>query len=195
MDCAIEIQRDLLKQAKNLENESCNFTFKMGIGGGQPVTMGDQLFEETIRLAKRLCLIADHGKIVASNMVRKMSLMEDKPRDESALKAIQIAEEEFLEQLFDITEQNLSDEAFNVEILCRSIGVSRSQLYRKVKAVTGHSPNTFIRDLRLNKALSMIKEKKHNLFEIALAIGFNNPSYFSKCFRKKYGVKASSVAI
>jgi AraC-like DNA-binding protein len=82
-----------------------------------------------------------------------------------------------------------------VEKLCRDIGFSRSQLYRKVKAVTGRSPVEFIRDLRLTKALSLIKENRYNLSEVALEIGFNSPSYFSKCFREKFGVKASNVAV
>jgi AraC-like DNA-binding protein len=195
MECAIEIQKELLKRKKNPEDESWNITFKMGLGGGQPVTMSDQLFDETIKLARRLSLIAGDGEIVASNMVRKLSAMEEKPQNLSELKTIQSAEEEFLERLFEITEKNFSDDAFNVEKLCREIGISRSQLYRKVMAVTGHSPNAFIRDIRLNKALSLIKENRYNLSEVALEIGFNSPSYFSKCFREKYGVKASNVAL
>jgi AraC-like DNA-binding protein len=195
MDCAIEIQKKLIKQVENPEDGSWNITFRMGIGGGQPVTKSDQLFKETIRLARRLSIIADDREIVVSNMVRKMTAIEEKPRSNSALKSIQLAEEEFLGQLFEITEKNLSNHAFNVEKLCRDIGISRSQLYRKVMAVTGRSPVAFIRDVRLDKALFLIKENKYNLSEIALEIGYNNPSYFSKCFRDKYGVKASSVDI
>lgn len=195
MECAIEIQEELLQRMETAEDDSWNITFKMGLGGGQPVTMSDQFFEETIKLARRLSLIAGDGEIVASSMVKKLSVMEEKPKSLSALKAIQSAEEEFLEQLFNITEENLSNEAFNVEKLCREIGISRSQLYRKITAITGHSPVTFIRDVRLNRALSLIKENRYNLSEIALEIGYNSPSYFSKCFREKYGVKASNVAL
>ncbi len=195
MGCAIEIQKELLKRKESPEDESWNITFQMGLGGGQPVTMSDQFFEKTIQLARRLSLIAGDGEIVASNMVRKLSAIEEKPKNSSTLKAIQSAEEEFLEQLFEITEEHLSAHAFNVEKLCREIGISRSQLYRKVTAITGQSPVTFIRDIRLNRALSLIKENKYNLSEIALEIGYNSPSYFSKCFRDKYGVKASNVAV
>ncbi|MCW9708960.1 nickel-binding protein [Fodinibius salsisoli] len=195
MDCAIEIQKELLKRIDKQEDESWNITFKIGIGGGQPVTMSDQFFEQTVVLARRLSLIADDGEIVASNIVNKFTTTEEKPKSRTALKAIQLAEEEFLKKLFDITEKNLSDNAFNVERLCHEIGISRTQLYRKVKATTGRSPVAFIRDLRLNRALSLIKENRYNLSEIALEIGYNNPSYFSKCFRDKYGVNASNVAV
>lgn len=191
--CAIEIQKELLKRKESPDDDSWNITFKMGLGGGQPVTMSDQFFEKTIRLARRLSLIANDGAIVASNMVRKLSTVDENHTSSSALKAIESAEEEFLEQLFDITENNVSNHAFNVEKLCRNIGISRTQLYRKVTAVTGRSPVAFIRDIRLNRALLLIKENKYNLSEIALEIGYSSPSYFSKCFRDKYGVNASKV--
>ena len=193
--CAIEVQNELLKRKVNSDDESWNIRFKIGISGGQPVTMSDQFFEDTIHLARRLSLIAGDGEIVTSDMVRKLSELPEKSKRSSSLKSIQSADEEFLEKLFDITEKNLSDDAFNVEKLCRKIGISRSQLYRKVKTATGCSPVAFIRDVRLNKALSLIKENRYNLSEIALEIGFNSPSYFSKCFREKYGVKASNVAL
>jgi AraC-like DNA-binding protein len=195
LSCAIEIQKELLKRTESPVDESWNIRFKIGVGGGQPVTMSDQFFQDTIHLSRRLSLIADNGEIVASDMVRKLSELEESSKSSSALKTIQSAEEEFLKKLFDITEKNYSDYTFNVEKLCRDIGFSRSQLYRKVKAVTGRSPVEFIRDLRLTKALSLIKENRYNLSEVALEIGFNSPSYFSKCFREKFGVKASNVAV
>lgn len=195
LGCAIEIQKELKKRMVNSDDESWNIRFKIGVGGGQPVTMSDQFFQDIIHLSRRLSLIADNGEIVASNMVRKLSELEEKSKNGLALKSIQSAEEEFLKKLFDITEKNYSDYTFNVEKLCRDIGFSRSQLYRKVKAVTGRSPVEFIRDLRLTKALSLIKENRYNLSEVALEIGFNSPSYFSKCFREKFGVKASNVAV
>lgn len=195
ISCAIEIQKELLKKRESQDDESWNIRFKIGVGGGQPVTMSDQFFEDTIHLARRLSSIAEDGEIVSSNMIRKLSELEEKPKSSSSLKSIQSADEEFLEKLFDITEKNYSDHTFNVEKLCREIGISRSQLYRKIKSVTGHSPVEFIRDLRLTKGLSLIKENRYNLSEVALEIGFNSPSYFSKCFREKYGVKASNVAL
>lgn len=192
--CAFEIQNQLLKRIDTSQDDAWNITFKIGIGGGQPVTMQDEFFEKTIRLAQRLCLIAEENEIVASNLVRKLSDLDEKIHKQEHLKFIQSPDEKFLEKLFDITEQKLSDHSFNIERLCRDIGISRTQLYRKVTAVTGRSPVAFIRDIRLNKALLLIKENKYNLSEIALEIGYNSPSYFSKCFRDKYGVKASKVA-
>jgi AraC-like DNA-binding protein len=195
LSCSIEIQRQLHDGSKNQKDNSRKYIYKIGVGGGQPVTMGDTFFERALNLARRLSFIADERKILASSLVRKLSSIEEIPETNSALDTMHSADEDFFEELFKITEKNLSDHDFNVEKLCHKIGMSRSQLYRKVTAITGSSPVKFIRDLRLNKALSLIKENRYNLSEIALKIGFKNPSYFSKCFREKYGVKASSVAL
>ncbi|WP_410267563.1 helix-turn-helix domain-containing protein [Cyclobacterium sp.] len=75
------------------------------------------------------------------------------------------------------------------------MGISKPQLYRKISALTGRSPVSFICDIRLQKALSLLKENKYNISEIALEVGYNNPSYFSKCFNEKYGVNPSQIAI
>jgi AraC-like DNA-binding protein len=64
-----------------------------------------------------------------------------------------------------------------------------------VIAITGRSPVSFIRDIRLNKALSLIRENKYNLSEIALEVGYNSPSYFSKCFQEKYGIQPSKITL
>ena len=193
VNCALEIQSQFLEHIENSPEDSWNITFKMGVGGGQPLTRESDFFEQTIQLSRRLSLAAEESEIMVSNLVRKMSGFTGHQNQYTQLKSIYAGEEDFLEKLFDITEQNLSDHSFNVESLCQNIGMSRTQLYRKVTSLTGTSPVTFIRDLRLKKALSLINDDRYNLSEVALEIGFTNPSYFSKCFRKKYGVNASNI--
>ena len=87
-----------------------------------------------------------------------------------------------------------NDEKFNLDNFSREIGLSKAQLYRKVTAVTGYSPNVFIREYRLTMALKAIENMKGNIAEIAIESGFNNPSYFSKCFHKKFGILPSEYA-
>lgn len=100
-------------------------------------------------------------------------------------------EQQFITSLFAISEEKLSDDQFTVDILSRNIGMSRPQLYRKIVLLTGKSPNDFIRDLRMDKALSLIKQKAGNVSEIALEVGYNNPSYFARCFHMRYGCTPS----
>ena len=100
-----------------------------------------------------------------------------------------------MDNLLDITESRLVDFEFGVDCLSKEIGFSKPQLYRRVTAITGRSPVNFIRDLLMNKALSLIKENKYNISQIALEVGYNNPSYFSKCFQEKFGINPSKIAI
>lgn len=100
-------------------------------------------------------------------------------------------DEEFLEQIIKILENNLDNADLNIESFCKNMGVSSSQLYRKIKGITGLSPNEFIRAYRLKKAAVLIKESNLNISEIAYKVGFNDALYFSKCFKKQFGTTPS----
>jgi AraC-like DNA-binding protein len=80
----------------------------------------------------------------------------------------------------------------NIGKFSRQLGYSKSQLYRKMISITGKSPNTFLKEYRLNKALNLLNRQVGNISEIAFETGFNSPAYFSKCFSEVYGVLPSS---
>ena len=80
---------------------------------------------------------------------------------------------------------------FNVDSFSKDLGYSKTQLYRKLKHLTGKSSNNFLRDFRLDKALSLLHKSYGNISEIAYETGFNSPAYFSKCFYDKYGILPS----
>jgi len=193
LGCAHKIQNEFsnLREEKNSEND--DFVFNMGISVGQPLTETEGFFVEAIRMSHRLCQVAGENEIITTCLFEELCDVNASIKKHISLRAIKPSEQEFLGQLLDILENHISDHEFGVDYLSRDMGVSRPQLYRKVTAITGRSPVTFIRDIRLNRALSLIKENKYNLSEIALEIGYNSPSYFSKCFREKYGVKASKI--
>ncbi len=96
-------------------------------------------------------------------------------------------EEQFLLQLKQFIEDDLQNERLNAAYLSAKIGVSQSQLYKKLKALIGETPNTLIRNIRLQKSLTLLQDTELNISEIAYELGFSNPSYFSKSFHKKYG--------
>jgi len=100
-------------------------------------------------------------------------------------------EEKFLQRAVGIVHQHLADPDFSVEQFSDLMAMSRSQLYRKLIAVTSLSPNEFIRFTRLRKAAGMLARRTANVAEIAYDVGFNNPSYFSECFKKQFGVLPS----
>lgn len=99
----------------------------------------------------------------------------------------------FLENVLQSIDAHLSDELFGVEILCNEISISERQLQRKLKAVTNKSPNQLISSVRLHRAKELLLEQNDNIAEIAFKTGFSNPSYFSKCFKKEFGVSPSDL--
>ena len=90
-------------------------------------------------------------------------------------------------RLSQIMEKNLSDSEFRVGQLACEIGISRSQLYRKLLQLTGDDPTTFIRNYRLKKAAQLLLSDAGNVAEIAYEVGFSNLSYFSKSFKNLMG--------
>ena len=97
------------------------------------------------------------------------------------------SEQTFLKDLNQIIEKNLKHANFNVEDLAQQMGISRVQLYRKVKAIMGISISDYINSQRLSKAKSLLQETNLNISEIAYEVGYASPGYFSTSFKNKYG--------
>jgi AraC-like DNA-binding protein len=102
--------------------------------------------------------------------------------------SITSVDEKFLNHALEILETNLSDQQFSVERFAEEMGMSRKNLLRKIKALTDQSVNEFIRNFRLHRAAQLISGKTATISEIAYKVGFNNLSYFSKCFKELFGV-------
>ncbi len=99
----------------------------------------------------------------------------------------------FLENVLQSIDAHLDDETFGVEILCKETGISERQLQRKLKAITNKSPNQLISSVRLHRAKELLLQYESNIAETAYKTGFSNPSYFSKCFKKEFGVSPSEL--
>lgn len=98
-----------------------------------------------------------------------------------------------LEKVLKNIDSHLSNEQYGVEMMCREIGVSERQLQRKLKAITNKSPNKLISSVRLHRAKELILSKQDTIAEIAFQMGFSNPSYFSKCFKKEFAISPSDL--
>ena len=95
-------------------------------------------------------------------------------------------DKDFLEKAMEIIEKYMSDPDFDVQLFVNEIGMSRTVLYRKLKAVTGISINEFINTVRLKRAVQLLQQNKFSVSEIAYEVGFTSPKYFSTCFRKQF---------
>jgi AraC-like DNA-binding protein len=195
VQCAIDIQNQLIARASS--EEESGSVFKMGLCAGQPVTEEGEFFTAAISLGRTLCQHAKNNEVVISSRIRELCEVDPltiESRHPELIRILNKRDETFLSDVYKVSEAKLSDENFSVDTLCREIGTSRPQLYRKMISLTGKSPIDFIRDLRMEKALSLIKKKETNISAIALEVGYHNPSYFAKCFYEKYGCKPSRFA-
>ena len=102
-------------------------------------------------------------------------------------------DEEFMAKVTDLVDKNLNRPDLTTTFLCRELGMSSSKLYRKIKELTDLAPNEFIRTIRLKKSAQLLKTKKYNVSEVTDYIGFNDPLYFSRCFKKQFGFPPSKL--
>lgn len=100
-------------------------------------------------------------------------------------------DDKFIAQLNEAIDKNISNTDLSIQDLVKILSMSHDQLYRKLKALTGFSINQYIRTYRLNCAASMLASKKFMVTEVLYHVGFNNPSYFTRCFKKEFGVLPS----
>ena len=112
----------------------------------------------------------------SSSVVLKPSEMAVMPMDEA-----------FLTRVLSVVEHHLSDPEFDVERLGREVGLSRSQLHRKIRALTNQPPTLLIRSIRLQRAAELLRQEAGSVAEVAYLVGFSSQGYFAKCFREQFG--------
>lgn len=100
-------------------------------------------------------------------------------------------DEEFAEECLNVIHENIDDPSFSIDVIIREVGMSRTALFSKLKAITGMTPNELIKVTRLKAAGKLLIEGQYRISEIGYLVGFNSPSYFSKCFVKQFGVLPS----
>lgn len=131
------------------------------------------------------------------NLIESRKQLREKYNRELILKPSEISvssiDEVFLQKVMKVVDDNLDDEHFNMDKLGQGVGMSRSQIHRKLQALTNQSATQFIRSYRLDRAMEMIHKKAGSISEIAYTVGFSDPSYFSKCFLQRFNVTPSQA--
>ena len=193
INCAAEIQQ---KFSESAGEENSKSSVSIGLNFGAPVTKSDDLFGDVISLAGKLGYFAGQNRVlISSSLGKAYNYLKIKAGLRNGfIKVVSSRNEQFINELFEALEKNWNLKEFKIDNLVKQFGMSRAQLYRRILDLTGHSPNNFIREVRLRNALKMIEEQKGSISEIAYESGFNNPSYFSRCFFKKYGIQPSEYA-
>ena len=143
-----------------------------------------------------------HSKVLLArieNLLKQRKLLKHlfqgskEAEQEIAESHLEDRDKQFLKQLHSIIQKNLSDSEFGVEDIGKQIGLSRVQLYRKVKAMTGSSVVDLLRKARLTKAKRLLESRSMSVSEVAYDVGFSAPSYFTKCFKDEFGMLPGDV--
>lgn len=143
-----------------------------------------------------------HSKVLLArieNLLKQRKLLKHlfqgskEAEQEIAESHLEDRDKQFLKQLHSIIQKNLSDSEFGVEDIGKQIGLSRVQLYRKVKAMTGSSVVDLLRKARLTKAKRLLESRSMSVSEVAYDVGFSAPSYFTKCFKDEYGMLPGEI--
>ena len=129
-------------------------------------------------------------KMVEQN-TRRQQTFKNQIEPEPSQITITTLDEQLIKKAIAYVEENIASPNLSVEDLSRSLGMSRVHLYKKLTSITGRSPLEFIRVLRLKRAAQMLKDPSQNVADVAYAVGFNNPKYFTKYFKEEFGILPS----
>ena len=139
----------------------------------------------------------DELQIILQKLIEQRRILQERYQAQSALKfvdGVEIRKEDtFIQKLEELVLSENSEKSHSITDLCRDLGMSRTQLHNKIKALTGKSTSIFVRTLRLRKGKYLLEHTNKGISEIAYNVGFNNPSYFTKSFTEEFGIPPSSL--
>lgn len=177
-----------------LKTSSNKFEYRIGIATGNPVDeTGTEIFEETRKTIKRLCLLGTHGCIYLDSSTKLMHSKEVNAQEFKTddIRIVNTDDFHFINSLFQQINENLSNSEFTSSKLNAALGLSKSQAYRRIKALTDITPNNLIREVKLRQSLSALKKTNTTVAEVAYEHGFNSPTYFTRAFHKRFGMSPS----
>jgi AraC-like DNA-binding protein len=189
---AIQCAQKLVKLFKNTPD---NFEFRIGLVTGSPVDeKGTRIFEETKRTVHQLSLIGMNGIIYIDESTLSISNKEGNTINTHAeeLRILNAEDFNFINSVIQLVDENLSNSDFHSETLTLALGLSKSQAYRKIKALTGMATNELIQEIKLRLSLRALRNSFETVAEIGYNHGFNSPTYFARAFRKRFGLSPSS---
>ncbi len=180
--CALAIQKDITVFDRTV------LEFKMALNGGEPIEKSNKLFGDAIQFANYLASIVNNSQIAIASSVKELAAKDISQNKSGSFFSLSPQDESILQQLYSKLEEKWQDPDFDIPEYCQAMAMSQSQLYRKTTALTGLSCNVLLKDFRLAKAKELMKKQHYSISQITFDSGFTSPSYFTKCFKKKYGL-------
>ncbi len=179
IDAGIRIRNKLIERTLPIE-------LRMAVDIGSPLEVKGNFFEEVRKSLEYFSFVSMNGQVTVSSKVLQLYTGDHKPIA-GAVKVITSLDEKFLYQVMASVEKVWDKNDMTMPDFAREVGMSKSQLARRLKALTNLSPNDFLKEYKLRKAIALMEDQNMNIAEVTMAIGFSNPSYFTKCFRKRFG--------
>ena len=180
--CALAIQKEIQDSVAD------PLGFRIAINAGEPVEKSNKLLGGTIQFAANMSTIASKFQIAIASSVKELVSKDFFHNSRKNFLTLPPQDESLLELLFSKLEENWQDPDFDITDYCQSMAMSKSQLYRKTISLTGLSPNLLLKEFRLEKAKELMKKQHYNIAQITFDSGFTSASYFTKCFKRKYGL-------
>lgn len=180
--CSLKIRNELSGHDVNL------LDLRIAVNGGEPIEKSNILFGDAIQFGHQLCSLAGKHKVAISTQVRDLASNEVLKNQKGKYFVFSQADEDVVRQLFSTMESNFHDPEFNLPEFSKAMAMSQTQLYRKTTTLTGFSSNNLLTEFRLEKAIALLRKDRHSISQIASDTGFSSPSYFTKCFKARYGL-------
>ena len=133
--------------------------------------------------------------VTINNLVNNVLRLRGKQRDRVVDIQVEGNDEQLMDRIMKSINENMDNPEFNVDMLTREVGVSRAQLHRKLKDMTGIPTSEFIRNIRLEQAARLLCEQKLNIAQVSLEVGFSNQAHFSTVFKKHFGMSPSEYIV
>lgn len=174
----------------NINSAFPGVQIQLGLSAGIPVTENRNLFGDAISTAELLNLLSGKGNINISANIRELykGKYPERLHTMSGIRIFNSEEEAFLLRLMECIRESISFHEFKLEEFCKKLGLSKSTLYRKVVSLSGLSPIELMMEIRLKQSLDMLQSHNLNVSQTSYELGFANSSYFSKCFKKRFGI-------
>ncbi|WP_167605109.1 helix-turn-helix domain-containing protein [Maribellus sediminis] len=166
----------------------CKVSMKIGISFSGLVNWQIDPLDDAMHQARRMSYVADNRIMVSAAVKQQYDSESSKQLDGNRIRVLSNEEQAFITRLMDCMEEKWKDENLQVNDLGAYMNCSKSKIYRKMMELIGQSPNTFIKNYRLDRSIDLIRQKHGNISEVAFESGFGSPSYFTKCFQNRFGL-------
>lgn len=193
-DLAVQFAMELCSAFKKVRKQfKCEL--RIGIASGLPVSEDyDTIFSGTINLALHLCAIGKSGSILVSSLAGKLLANGHKNLPPMVpFRVLSNSEEKFLFDLFDAVNELEENGTINLDTLAGQLNISQSGIFRKMNALSGTSVSGYLHEIRMRRSFKRVKQQDGNISQIAYDSGFSSPSYFTRSFKRRFGIQPTKL--